>query len=93
MLLFKGGSVPGDRFSFRILVGAWLLAAMVLVNSYVGTIVSYLAITKMIPPINTMEDFKTWKIFKNHRTNNHVWILVFILAKKDSKFIKEFYNA
>jgi ionotropic glutamate receptor len=30
---------------------------MVLVNSYAGTIVSYiLAITKMIPPINTMED-------------------------------------
>ena len=30
---------------------------MVLVNSYAGTIVSYnLAINKMIPPINTMED-------------------------------------
>jgi hypothetical protein len=64
VIKFKGGSVSGDRFSFRILVGAWLLAAMVLVNSYAGTIVSYnLAINKMIPPINTMEDFKTWKIF------------------------------
>ena len=30
---------------------------MVLVNSYAGIIVSYnLAITKMVPPINTMED-------------------------------------
>ncbi|XP_046452808.1 glutamate receptor ionotropic, delta-2-like [Daphnia pulex] len=52
----QGGSVPGSRLSFRILMGAWLLAAMVLVNSYSGTVVSYLTAPKMMPSINTLED-------------------------------------
>ncbi|EFX78830.1 hypothetical protein DAPPUDRAFT_320132 [Daphnia pulex] len=52
----QGGSVPGSRFSFRVLMGAWLLAAMVLVNSYSGTVVSYLTAPKMMPSINTLED-------------------------------------
>ncbi|XP_046452807.1 uncharacterized protein LOC124200581 [Daphnia pulex] len=51
-----GGSVPGSRLSFRILMGAWLLAAMVLVNSYSGTVVSYLTAPKMMPSINTLDD-------------------------------------
>jgi ionotropic glutamate receptor len=37
-------------------MGAWLLAAMVLVNSYSGTVVSYLTAPKMMPSINTLED-------------------------------------
>lgn len=48
--------VPGGRFSFRILVGVWLLIATVLVNSYSGTVISYLTVPKMKPPINTFED-------------------------------------
>jgi ionotropic glutamate receptor len=51
-----GGSVPGSRLSFRILMGAWLLAAMVLVNSYSGTVVSYLTAPIMMPSINTLDD-------------------------------------
>ncbi|EFX78831.1 hypothetical protein DAPPUDRAFT_104959 [Daphnia pulex] len=51
-----GECVPGSRLSFRILMGAWLLAAMVLVNSYSGTVVSYLTAPKIIPSINTLKD-------------------------------------
>ena len=47
---------PIDHFSFRILVGGWLLIAIVLVNSYSSTIISYLLVTKMKPSINTFED-------------------------------------
>ena len=38
------------RFGF--LLGAWLLAAMVLVNCYSSTIIAYLT----VPMINTLED-------------------------------------
>ena len=54
--LLKGGSVAIARLSFRVLVGVWLLVAMVLVNSYSGTIISYLTVPKMKPSINTFED-------------------------------------
>ena len=51
-----GGNVSAVRLSFRILVGAWLLVATVLVNSYSGTVVAYLTVPKMKPSINTFED-------------------------------------
>lgn len=54
-----GGNIAVIRFSFRILVGGWLLVATVLVNSYSGTVVSYLTVPKMKPPINTFEDLAT----------------------------------
>ncbi|XP_046445822.1 glutamate receptor ionotropic, delta-1-like isoform X1 [Daphnia pulex] len=52
----QGGAISGDRFSFRLLIGVLLLVAMVLVNSYSSTIVSYLTVSKLKPPINTFED-------------------------------------
>ncbi|KAI9566014.1 hypothetical protein GHT06_009813 [Daphnia sinensis] len=52
----QGGNVMATRLSFRILVGVWLLIATVLVNSYSGTIVSYLTVPKIKPSINTFED-------------------------------------
>ncbi|XP_046446905.1 glutamate receptor ionotropic, delta-1-like [Daphnia pulex] len=57
----QGGNIPVIRFSFRILVGGWLLVATVLVNSYSGTVVSYLTVPKMKPPINTFEDLANSK--------------------------------
>ena len=54
--LLKGGSLAIARLSFRVLVGVWLLVAMVLVNSYSGTVISYLTVPKMKPPINTFDD-------------------------------------
>ncbi|KZS03572.1 Uncharacterized protein APZ42_033783 [Daphnia magna] len=53
----QGNSVPGARFfSSQMLIGMWLLIATVLVNSYSGTIISYLTVPRMKPPINTFED-------------------------------------
>lgn len=46
----------GRLFSFRILVGAWLLVAFVLVNSYSSTVVSYLTLPRRKPAINSLED-------------------------------------
>ena len=51
-----GGNIAVVRFSLRILVGVWLLIATVLVNSYSGTVVSYLTVPKLKPSINTFED-------------------------------------
>lgn len=48
--------MPGSRLSFWILMGAWLLAAMVLVNCYSGTVVSYLTVPIMMSSINTLDD-------------------------------------
>jgi ionotropic glutamate receptor len=56
MFVLKGGGIAIARLSFRILVGAWLLIAMVLVNSYSGTVISYLTVPKMKQPINNLED-------------------------------------
>lgn len=44
------------RCSFKVLVGVWLLLTTVLVNSYSGTVISYLTVPKMKPPIETFED-------------------------------------
>lgn len=55
-LFWTGGNIAVSHFSFRILVGGWLLVATVLVNSYSGTIVSSLTVPKMKPQINTFED-------------------------------------
>ena len=57
LFLSKGNSNRGSlRLSFRILVGAWLWVALVLVNCYSCTITSYLTVPKMKPSINTLED-------------------------------------
>ncbi|XP_046635994.1 ionotropic receptor 93a-like [Daphnia pulicaria] len=52
----QGNAISLRRLSFRILVGVWVLVATVLVNSYSGTVISYLTIPNMKPPINTFED-------------------------------------
>jgi hypothetical protein len=59
--LIIGGSVAVVQLSFRVLVGAWLLIVTVLVNSYSGTVISYLTVPKMKPPINTFEDLAASK--------------------------------
>jgi hypothetical protein len=52
----QGNAIPLSRFSFRILIGIWILVAMVLVNCYSSTVISYLTIPKMKPAINNFED-------------------------------------
>lgn len=47
---------PFTKHSFRILAGCWLLAALVLVNSYSSIVVSSLTLPKMKPAIESFED-------------------------------------
>jgi len=43
------------KLSFRILQGAWCLAAFVLVNAYSSTIISYLTAPKLITVAETLD--------------------------------------
>nr|CAH0101214.1 unnamed protein product [Daphnia galeata] len=45
-----------SRTSFRVLTGVWVLAAMVLVNSYTGIVTSSLTTPKMKPSIDSLEE-------------------------------------
>ena len=56
--LFTGcsGTVRHQRFSFRILIGFFLLGAMVLVNCYSGIVISSLTVPKMKASIDSLED-------------------------------------
>ena len=44
------------RFSFRFLIGTWLLVAIVLVNGYAGILVPSLTIQTMNPTVESLED-------------------------------------
>ena len=54
--MIKGGREIFERNSFRIVVGFWLLGAMVLVNCYSGIVISSLTVPKMKPSIESFED-------------------------------------
>ena len=45
-----------SQSSFRIMAGAWLLAATVLVKCYSGTLTSTLTLTNFKRTVNSMED-------------------------------------
>ncbi|XP_046454702.1 glutamate receptor ionotropic, kainate glr-3-like isoform X2 [Daphnia pulex] len=60
----QGGREAVSRFSFRVLAGAWVLCAMVLVNSYTGIVTSALTTPKMKQPINTLEELAASKEVK-----------------------------
>lgn len=45
--------------SLRISVGIWCLMAVILINGYAGNLVSYLAVPKMKPIIQSINDLAT----------------------------------
>ena len=50
-------AAPGRRSdSFRLLVGVWFLASLVLVNSYSGLLMPFMTVRKMKPAIDSFED-------------------------------------
>ena len=53
---FAGEYLPLARHSFRVLVGCWLLVAVVLVNSYSCIVVSSLMVPTVHPAINSLEN-------------------------------------
>lgn len=52
----SGAYTPYYYYSFRILVGCWLLGALVLVNSYSSIVVSSLTVPKLQPAVNSFQD-------------------------------------
>ena len=47
--------------SLRLSVGIWLLAMIVLVNAYTGTLTAFLTVPKLKPTINTFEELANSK--------------------------------
>jgi hypothetical protein len=59
-LFITGGYIPGKITSIRIVVGAWCLLTLVLVNVYKGVLISYVTATHKAPQlINSADDLTT----------------------------------
>jgi hypothetical protein len=59
-LFITGGYIPGKITSIRIVVGAWCLLTLVLVNVYKGVLISYVTATHEAPQlINSADDLTT----------------------------------
>ena len=55
--IFTQGDWTGwSQLSFRLVQGAWCLAAFVLVNAYCSTLISYLVSPRLMPVAKTFED-------------------------------------
>lgn len=52
---FQGGVIV-FRFSFRIMLGFWLLMMIVMVNLYGSTLTSYLTVAKLKPIPTSLEE-------------------------------------
>lgn len=50
------------QFSYRILLGAWLLAVIVLVNAYSSLLISYLTIPTLMPAAKNYDDLAFNKV-------------------------------
>ncbi|KAI9554683.1 hypothetical protein GHT06_019959 [Daphnia sinensis] len=56
-LLNQGGYVSCILTSIRMIIGAWCLLSLVLVNSYNSTLISYVTATRLaMPLVNSMEE-------------------------------------
>lgn len=54
--LYQGGRESSNVDSFRVLAGFWLIGAMIFVNLYSGTVISFLTLQAREPPIRSYED-------------------------------------
>ena len=55
-----GGYISCKITPFRIVIGAWCLLTLVLINAYNGVLISYVTTTHQTPPlINSIEDVAT----------------------------------
>ena len=59
-MTLTGGYISCKITSFRIVIGAWCLLTLVLVNVYNGVLISYVTATRQTPPlINSIDDVAT----------------------------------
>ena len=66
LLLFKGIWSTRKQLFYRILLGSWCLAALVLVNAYSSLLISYLTIPKLMPAPKNYDDLA----FNDYHKNN-----------------------
>ena len=60
VIFLTGGYIPCKITTIRIVVGAWCLLTLVLVNVYNGVLISYVTATRQTPPlINSIDDVAT----------------------------------
>ncbi len=52
----SGNKTQPQQLSFRILVATWCIMALVLVNAYSSTLISYLSVPKLQPIVNSLEE-------------------------------------
>ncbi|KAI9556993.1 hypothetical protein GHT06_016787 [Daphnia sinensis] len=53
----QGNSIsPKEKFSLRLVAGLWCLTMMVMVNAYSSILTSYLAVHKLTPIVNTLQE-------------------------------------
>ena len=65
--LFGTGNVTPQevtRFLFRLMLALWLLSMVVLVNAYIGRYTANLAVPKLEPTVDTLEDLAASKKLK-----------------------------
>ena len=59
-MTLTGGYISCKITSFRIVIGAWCLLTLVLINAYNGVLISYVTTTHQAQPlINSIEDVAT----------------------------------
>ena len=77
--------------SFRLATGVFCLTTLVLVNAYATTLISFLAVPKLLPIPNTLEEVSQRTEFKLIVGFNSV-LSQKILVSKYISIIKEFMN-
>ena len=56
VLLFSGNYLPFHaRLPLRIVISAWLLSMVVLINAYAGVLTSFLTVPKLEKVVDTLE--------------------------------------
>jgi len=64
-LFFLGSWPAREQLFYRILLGSWSLAVLVLVNAYSSLLISYLTIPTLMPAAKNYDDLVFNPIFKN----------------------------
>ena len=54
-----GQAVPSFGYAPRFLLGVWCLCAVVFIYVYVGILVSFLSIPKLLPLVDSLDDLPT----------------------------------
>ena len=65
--LFGTGNVTPQevkRFLFRLMLALWLLSMVVLINAYIGTYTANMAVPKLEPTVDTLEELAASQKFK-----------------------------